>query len=121
MESAVDPSMQKLRVSNVGVNWTGHLIHRACICPRREDDEGNCISITSQRVIVIGPDIHSSSDRLGWYAVPIPTWPHTYGNRVVCVRFEDESEGMFPLAGLCLSKNDQIVTTKFTYERSAFV
>jgi hypothetical protein len=65
LEPAVDPSVQKLRVSNVGVNWTSHLIYWSCIRPWREDNDGNCISIMSQRVIVIGPDIYLSTDKLG--------------------------------------------------------
>jgi hypothetical protein len=121
LESAVDPDVQKLPVSNVGVNWTRHLVHRNCIQPRRDDDDGRCISVTTHRVIVIGPDIHSHTDDIGRYAVPLPTWPHTYGNGVVCVRFEDGSEGIFPLACLCLSKNDEIHTQTYTYKRSEFV
>jgi hypothetical protein len=121
LESAVDPDVQKLYVSNVGVNWTRHLVHRNCIRPQRDDDDGRCISVTTHRVIVIGPDIHSQTDNIGRYAVPIPTWPHTYGNRVVCVRFEDSSEGIIPLACLCLSKNNEIRTQTYTYKRSIFV
>ncbi|KAJ7826395.1 hypothetical protein B0H14DRAFT_2595865 [Mycena olivaceomarginata] len=121
LETAVDPGVPKLPVSNVGVNWTRHLVHRNCIRPRRDDDEGRCISVTTHRVIVVGPDIHGDTANLGCYAVPIPTWPHTFGNGVVCVRFEDGSEGIIPVAGLCSSKNDEIRTDTYTFLCSEFV
>jgi len=81
-----------------------------------------CISAVASRVIIIGPDVKGSKDRIGEYAETIPETTQ-HGSRIVKVRFawQRDEEGrdvqlqaVYHLQCLCLARNVDLPSTQKT-------
>ncbi|KAJ7692810.1 hypothetical protein B0H14DRAFT_3531377 [Mycena olivaceomarginata] len=96
---------KKIEVFGVGKHGTKHAIDRTCIKPRRQDDIDRRLWEITERVVVLGPNVHSDTRRKGHYAQTIPYLQHTYGPDVVGVKFEGGGPpDFFHMSSLCLAK-----------------
>ncbi|KAJ7820785.1 hypothetical protein B0H14DRAFT_2599765 [Mycena olivaceomarginata] len=113
---------KKIEVFGVGKHGTKHAIDRTCIKPRRQDDIDRRLWEITERVVVLGPNVHSDTRRKGHYAQTIPYLQHTYGPDVVGVKFEGgRPPDFFHMSSLCLAKNIRIQAAHGTFETTVFV
>jgi hypothetical protein len=76
-----------------------------CLRPRRELG-GVSITDSAMRVIVLGPDVNNHLVHIGIYALTQPAVTHTFGPRVVAVKFVGRTDlAYFHRVYLCLSEN----------------
>ena len=92
-----------------------------CIWPRRELDSGKSIIEVVARVIVLGPDVNNNVVHLGQYGQTQPAVTHTFGLRVVAVKFVGRAElTFFHYLNLCLSENIEKETAEKKFPATNF-
>ena len=92
-----------------------------CIRPRRELDSGNSIIEVVTRVIVLGPDVNNHLPHIGQYGQTQSAVTHTFGPRVVAVKFVDRAEFTFyHYLNLCLSENVEKETAETRFPVTNF-
>ncbi|KAJ7312628.1 hypothetical protein DFH08DRAFT_822066 [Mycena albidolilacea] len=112
---------QKIEVYGVGKHGTKHAIDRTCIKPRQEDDLKRRLWEITERVVVLGPDVHSDTRHKGNYGQTIPYLQHTHGPDVVGVKFEKGgAPNFFHMWSLCLAKNIRIQAAHGTFDATVF-
>jgi hypothetical protein len=93
-----------------------------CIRPRRELASGKSITEVVTRVIVLGPDVNNHLLHIGQYGQTQPTVTHTFGPRVVAVKFVGRAEFEFyHYVNLCLSENVEKETAETRFPVTNFI
>ncbi|KAF8132662.1 hypothetical protein K438DRAFT_1884791, partial [Mycena galopus ATCC 62051] len=111
----------KVKVYGAGRNSNMHSVDRRCIKPRREGDAGQSFWEMTEHVVVLGPDVHSNTSRIGLYAQTNPSWSHPYGRGIIAVKFPgSEDMGYFHSTMLCLAKNTPILAMHGNFEATVF-
>ncbi|KAJ6522755.1 hypothetical protein B0H19DRAFT_1086013 [Mycena capillaripes] len=113
---------KKIEVFGVGKHGTKHAIDRTCIKPHREDDLQQHLWEITERLVVLGPDVHSDTRHKGHYAQTIPYLQHTYGPDVVGVKLEEgRPPVLFHMSSLCLAKNIRIQAPHGIFDTTVFL
>ncbi|KAF8132710.1 hypothetical protein K438DRAFT_1998437 [Mycena galopus ATCC 62051] len=102
----------KVKVYGAGKNSNMHSVDRACIKPRREGDAGQSFWDMTERIVILGPDVHSNTTRIGLYAQTKPSCSHPHGRGIITIKFPGNDEEM--------AKNILILAMHGNFEATVF-
>ncbi|KAF8197278.1 hypothetical protein K438DRAFT_1760066 [Mycena galopus ATCC 62051] len=112
IDTPVPTADSKVTVYAVGKNQMKHDVHA---------NASNRAVKMNDRVVVLGPDLESNSSRIGEYGKIMPSVAHPHGPGVIAVKFAGlDTPAFYYVSMLSLAKNEKVVVTFGTFDKTSF-
>ncbi|KAK7050767.1 hypothetical protein R3P38DRAFT_3256671 [Favolaschia claudopus] len=110
----------KIFVYGVTISGQRHPMEPKYLRPSRANDNAQSISLSAERVVILGADVEGDQSRLAAYGQTVPGQSHSYEEDVIAVRFIDGGMAFFPLFNICYSKNIRVECSDGVFDASNF-